>query len=43
LHFVAAPHCLDVFNKDPHYFIARLAWQTDYAGVFGENMGCCGK
>jgi len=41
--FCRCPHCLEVFNKDPHYFIARLAWQTDYAGVFGENMGCCSQ
>jgi hypothetical protein len=39
--FCRCPHCLDVFNQDPDYFIKRLAWQTDYAGIFGELEGCC--
>lgn len=43
LNFCRCPHCLDVFNQDQDYFIKRLAWQTDYAGIFGEQEGCCSK
>ncbi len=43
LHFCRCPHCLDVFNQDQDYFIKRLAWQTNYAGIFGEQDGCCAK
>ena len=41
--FCRCPHCLDVFNQDQDYFIKRLAWQTDYAGIFGVQDGCCTK
>ena len=39
--FCRCPHCLDVFKQDQDYFIKRLAWQTDYSGVFGEQEACC--
>ena len=39
--FCRCPHCLDVFNQDKDYFIKRLAWQTNYKGIFGEQDGCC--
>jgi YHS domain-containing protein len=32
---------LDVFKQDQDYFIKRLAWQTNYAGIFGKQEGCC--
>jgi len=41
--FCRCPFCLDVFNQDPGYYIRRLAWQTDYAGIFGGQDGCCKK
>ncbi|WP_431064758.1 YHS domain-containing protein [Methylotuvimicrobium sp.] len=41
--FCRCPHCLDVFKEDQDYFIRRLAWQTDYAGIFGGQDGCCKK
>ncbi|MEE9355767.1 MAG: hypothetical protein V3U75_09285 [Methylococcaceae bacterium] len=41
--FCRCPHCLDVFNQDQDYFIKRLAWQTNYKGVFGEQDECCTK
>ena len=41
--FCRCPYCLDVFNQDQDYFIKRLKWKTDYAGIFGEKDGCCGK
>ncbi|MGR9117403.1 MAG: YHS domain-containing protein [Gammaproteobacteria bacterium] len=41
--FCQCHHCLDVFNQDQEYFIKRLAWQTNYAGIFGEQDGCCAK
>ena len=37
------PHCLELFSQDQNYFIKRLAWKTDYAGIFGEKDGCCGE
>ncbi|MEO1882305.1 MAG: YHS domain-containing protein [Methyloprofundus sp.] len=39
--FCHCPHCLDVFNQDQDYFTKRLAWQTNYAGIFGKQEGCC--
>ncbi len=39
--FCRCPHCLSVFNQDQDYFIKRLAWQTNYAGIFGNQDGCC--
>ena len=41
--FCRCPHCLDVFSQDQDYFIKRLAWQTNYAGIFGDMEGCCTK
>lgn len=41
--FCRCPHCLDIFNQDREYFIKRLTWQTNYAGIFGEQDGCCAK
>ncbi len=41
--FCRCPHCLDVFNKNQDYFIKRLAWQTNYPGIFAELSGCCTK
>ena len=41
--FCRCPHCLDLFNQDQEYFTKRLAWQTSYAGIFGEQDGCCIK
>ena len=41
--FCRCPHCLDIFNQDQEYFIKRLTWQTNYAGIFGEQDGCCAK
>ena len=41
--FCRCPHCLELFNENPHYFIARLTWQICYAGVFGEEIGCCSQ
>jgi len=40
-HFCRCPHCLVVFKRDPDTFSNRLAWRTDYAGIFGEQGGCC--
>ncbi len=42
-HFCRCPHCLVVFKRDPDTFINRLAWQTDYAGIFGDLGECCAK
>jgi len=39
--FCRCPYCLDVFNQNQDYFIKRLAWQTDYPGIFGVQEGCC--
>ncbi len=39
--FCRCPYCLDVFTQDQDYYIKRLAWQTDYPGIFGEQEGCC--
>jgi YHS domain-containing protein len=39
--FCRCPYCLDVFEQDQDYYIKRLAWQTNYAGIFGEQEGCC--
>lgn len=40
LNFCRCPHCLDQFNQNQNYFIKRLAWQTNYAGIFDEQDGC---
>ena len=40
-HFCRCPYCLDVFKQDQDYYIKRLAWQTEYKGIFGEQEGCC--
>jgi len=42
LNFCRCPYCLELFNTDKAYFIKRLAWKTDYAGVFGGTDHCCG-
>ncbi len=39
--FCRCPFCIDLFKKNKDYFIKRLAWETDYAGVFGGEDGCC--
>jgi len=39
--FCRCPHCLNVFNQDQDYFVKRLAWKTNYAGIFGDQGGCC--
>lgn len=39
--FCRCPHCMDVFQKDPEYFIKRLLGQIDFAGVFSAGNGCC--
>jgi len=39
--FCRCPFCLDLFKKNPDYYIKRLAGQTDYAGVFSEQEKCC--
>lgn len=41
--FCRCPHCLDAFNKSQDYFIKRLAWQTNYAGIFRDQDECCTK
>ncbi|MFK5947901.1 MAG: hypothetical protein QM500_03905 [Methylococcales bacterium] len=39
--FCRCPHCFDVFNQTSDYFIKRLAWKTNYSGIFGDRGGCC--
>ena len=39
--FCRCPFCLDAFKQDEDYFIKRLEWETNYAGIFGEHDGCC--
>jgi YHS domain-containing protein len=39
--FCRCPYCLDIFNQNQDYYIKRLAWKTNYAGIFGEQEGCC--
>jgi hypothetical protein len=34
---------MDTFRQEPEYFVKRLAWQTNYAGIFGEQGGCCAE
>ena len=41
--FCRCPYCMDMFRQEPEYFVKRLAWQTNYAGIFGEQGGCCAE
>ena len=41
--FCRCPYCMDMFRQEPEYFVKRLAWQTNYAGILGESGGCCAK
>ncbi len=34
LYFCRCPHCMDEFNKNPNYYIRRLAGEEDYPGTF---------
>ncbi len=39
--FCRCPYCLDVFKQNQEFYIKRLAWQTDYSGIFGKQEACC--
>lgn len=41
LHFCRCPYCLDTFNKNPEYYLDRLAGKTDFKGLFSDNEGAC--
>ncbi len=39
IYFCRCPHCMDEFNKNPDYYIKRLAGEEDYSGTF--KTACC--
>ncbi len=39
VHFCGCPHCTDVFQKDPDYYIRRLEGTVPHEGVRGHD-GC---
>ena len=41
LHFCRCPACLVLFRKKPDYYLARLAGEVEYRGVFTEEERCC--
>lgn len=41
IHFCRCPHCIDVFQKDPEYFIKRLSGEIEFVGVFSDGEKCC--
>jgi len=42
LNFCRCPYCLEAFNKDPDYYLKRLAGETDFKGLFsGDENICC--
>lgn len=41
LHFCRCPYCLDTFNKNPQYYLDRLAGRTDFEGLFSDDKEAC--
>lgn len=42
LHFCRCPFCLDTFNKNPQYYVDRLAGEIEFKGLFAdEAVACC--
>ncbi len=41
LYFCRCPACLVLFKKNSGYYLARLAGETEYGGVFTEEERCC--
>jgi len=40
VHFCRCPHCADLFQQDPDFYIKRLAGTIPNEGVLGHD-GCC--
>ncbi len=40
VYFCRCPHCVDVFRKDPDFYLKRLAGEIPNEGVL-DHEGCC--
>lgn len=40
-HFCRCPYCFDTFDKNPQYYIDRLAGRTDFKGLFADDKEAC--
>ena len=40
VHFCRCPHCVDVFRKNPDFYIKRLEGSIPNEGVL-DHEGCC--
>lgn len=40
IYFCHCPHCMELYKKDPEFYINRLIGITTNAGIMGHD-GCC--
>jgi len=41
LYFCHCPYCMELFKKNPDYYLDRLAGRTDFKGLFSDDPDAC--